>query len=110
MEDIPDTLGQVSEIELALNLASQANMTIEEFEVIDRRGMILQDEKGRLAYAEQKGVNRLIMRLLKKRFGELPIEITSQIEDLSLENLERLGEDVLDFNSIDDLSSWLKGQ
>lgn len=85
-------------------------MTIEEFEVIDRRGMILQDEKGRLAYAEQKGVNRLIMRLLKKRFGELPIEITSQIEDLSLENLERLGEDVLDFNSIDDLSSWLKGQ
>ncbi|EDX73383.1 hypothetical protein MC7420_1179 [Coleofasciculus chthonoplastes PCC 7420] len=100
----------MSEIELALNLASQANMTIEEFEVIDRRGMILQDEKGRLAYAEQKGVNRLIMRLLKKRFGELPIEITSQIEDLSLENLERLGEDVLDFNSIDDLSSWLKGQ
>lgn len=85
-------------------------MTIEEFEVIDRRGMILQDEKGRLAYAEQKGVNRLIMRLLKKRFGELPIEITSQIEDLSLENLERLGEDVLDFNSIDDLSSWLEGQ
>jgi len=46
LEDIPDTLGEVSEIKLALYLASQTNMTVEEFEVIDRRGMMLQDEKG----------------------------------------------------------------
>jgi len=110
LEDIPDTLGEVSEIKLALNLASQTNMTVEEFEVIDRRGMMLQDEKGRLFYAEQQGGNRLIMRLLKKRFGEIPEVVTRKIEDLSIEDLENLGEDVLDFNSIEDLSSWLEGR
>ncbi len=110
LSDIPDTLGEVSEIELALNLASQANMTVEEFEVIDRRGMMLQDEKCRLNYSEQKGGNRLIMRLLKKRFGEIPEGVTRKIEDLSIEDLENLGEDVLDFNNIEDLSSWLEGR
>jgi len=53
----------VSEIEFALNLANQANMTLEELELVDRvacaqrnrRGMMLQDEKGRITYAEQKG-------------------------------------------------------
>ncbi|MDJ1176088.1 Rpn family recombination-promoting nuclease/putative transposase [Roseofilum capinflatum] len=108
LEEVPENLGEVSEIELALNLASQANMTPEEFEIVDKRGMMLQDERGRVAYAEQKGGKRLIMRLLKKRFGEIPEEISSQIESLSIEELESLGEDFLDFNSLEDLANWLK--
>ena len=110
LEEIPENLGEVSEIELALNLASQANMTPEEFEIVDKRGMMLQDERGRITYAEQKGGNRLIMRLLKKRFGELTEEISGQIESLSIEDLESLGEDFLDFNSLEDLANWLKGR
>ena len=110
LEEIPEGLGEVSEIELALNLASQANMTPEEFEIVDKRGMMLQDERGRITYAEQKGGNRLIMRLLKKRFGELTEEISGQIESLSIEDLESLGEDFLDFNSLEDLANWLKGR
>ncbi len=110
LEEIPENLREVSEIELALNLASQANMTPEEFEIVDKRGMMLQDERGRITYAEQKGGNRLIMRLLKKRFGELTEEISGQIESLSIEDLESLGEDFLDFNSLEDLANWLKGR
>ncbi|NES81768.1 MAG: Rpn family recombination-promoting nuclease/putative transposase [Moorea sp. SIO2B7] len=114
LESIPDTLGEVAEIEFALNLANQVNMTVEELDIVDRRGMMLQDEKGRLTYAEekgeQKGESRLIIRLIKKRFGEITAAITSQIEELSIEDLESLGEDVLDFNSLEDLSSWLKGR
>lgn len=110
LEEIPENLGEVSEIELALHLASQANMTPEEFEIVDKRGMMLQDERGRLAYAEQKGGNRLIMRQLKKRFGELPEEISGQIESLSIEELDSLGEDIFDFKSLEDLANWLKGR
>ena len=118
MEEIPDNLGEVSEIELALNLASQANMTPEEFEIVDKRGMMLQDEKGRLAYAEEKGKTEgklehaiaLIMRQLKKRFGEIPEKISSQIQSLSIEDLDSLGEDFLDFNSLEDLANWLKSR
>lgn len=109
LEEIPANLGEVSEIEWALNLASQANMTPEEFEIVDRRGMMLQDERGRITYAEEKGGKRLIMRLLKKRFGEIPDEISRQIESLSIENLEDLGEEILDFKGLEDLVNWLKG-
>jgi predicted transposase YdaD len=99
-------------------------MTVEELDIVDRRGMMLQDEKGRIAYAEEKGEKRgeergeqkgrikeaiaLIMRQLKKRFGDIPATISSQVEDLSIEELERLGEDIFDFNSWEDLSSWLE--
>ncbi len=118
LEDIPESLGQVSEIELALNLANQARMTPEELDIVDRRGMLLQDEKGRITYAKEEGREEgrlqqtiaLVMRLLQKRFGEIPAAITSQVEDLPLDDLEKLGEDFLDFTSLDDLVNWLEGR
>ncbi|MEQ8974747.1 MAG: Rpn family recombination-promoting nuclease/putative transposase [Coleofasciculus sp. C1-SOL-03] len=116
LDAIPDNLGEVREIELALNIANQAKMTVEELEVVDRRGIMLQDEKGRITYAKEEGKEEgklteaiaLIRRQLKKRFGEINIAITSQIEALSIEELERLGEDFLDFNSLADLEHWLE--
>ena len=83
-------------------------MTPEELDMLDRRGMMLQDERGRISYAEKKGQLRLIMRLLKKRFGEIPEAISSQIENLSVEDLDNLGEYFLDLNSLEDLLSWLQ--
>jgi len=114
LEEIPASLGQVSAIELALNLANQAKMSREEIDVVDRRGMLLQDERGRITYAEEVGRIKqaiaLVMRQLNKRFGEIPVAITSQIEDLPLADLDKLGEDFLDFNSLEDLISWLEGR
>ncbi|MGD1699997.1 Rpn family recombination-promoting nuclease/putative transposase [Dapis sp. BLCC M229] len=108
LDEIPENLGEVSEIKKALNIANQINMTAEELDMLDRRGMMLQDEIGRISYAEKKGELRLIMRLIKKRFGEIPEAIISQIENLSVEDLDNLGEDFLDFNSLEDLLSWLQ--
>ena len=120
LEEIPENLGEINEIELALNLASQANMTPEEFEIVDRRGMMLQDERGRITYAEQKGriegrkegkleeALSLIMRQLSKRFGEIPELTKKQVENLSLEELGNLTEDIFDFNNLEDLENWLK--
>lgn len=110
LDEIPESLKEVSEIEFALNLANQANMTTEELELVDRRGMMLQDEKGRITYAEQQGERKVIMRLLKKRFGEISAAITSQVEDLPLADWESLTEDILDFPSLQDLESWLENR
>ena len=118
LDSIPDNLGEVSEIKLALNIANQAEMTVEELEFVDRRSMMLQDEKGRITYAQEEGRKEgqlteaiaLILRQLKKRFGEIPMAITCQVEALSLEDLESLGEDFLDFNSLADLEHWLEGR
>lgn len=124
LDEIPKNLGEISEIRFALNLANQANMTVEELEIVDRRGVMLQDERGRITYAEERGREKgriegkiegkieqsvvLIIKLMKKRFKEIPEDIIRQIESLSLENLEVLGEDFLDFKSVKDLENWLK--
>ncbi len=71
----------------------------------------MQDERGRITYAEEQGEEKgrlnqtiaLVMRLLKKRFGEIPATINNQIESLVVEDLEILTEDILDFNSLEDL-------
>ena len=114
LDTIPDSLGEISEIELALNIANQAKMTVEELEIVDRRGIMLQDEKGRITYAEEQGRIKqtiaLAMRFLKKRFGDIPVAITSRVEDLSLKQLESLTESIFDFESLQDVESWLEGR
>ncbi|NEO55562.1 MAG: Rpn family recombination-promoting nuclease/putative transposase [Okeania sp. SIO3B5] len=116
LDSIPENLGEVSEIEKALNIANRINMTVEELDIVERRAIAMQDERGRIIYAKEQGEEQgrlnqtitLVMRLLKKRFGEIPATIGSRIEDLLLSDLESLNEDILDFNSLEDLESWLQ--
>jgi predicted transposase YdaD len=49
----------------------------------------------------------LILRQLTRRVGELPQQVLKQVEALSLEQSEALGEELLDFTSLDDLLAWL---
>ncbi len=55
----------------------------------------------------QQEATILIVRLLKKKVGELSPSLESQVMALPIDILENLGEDLLDFNSIDDLTNWL---
>ncbi len=58
----------------------------------------------------QRGVQReasLVIRLLTRRVGELSPELQAQIQSLSVETLEDLGEALLDFTAVEDLVSWL---
>ena len=50
----------------------------------------------------------LILRQLTRRVGNLSSENRSQVESLSLERLEFLGEALLDFSSSTDLEQWLR--
>ncbi len=72
----------------------------------------MQDEREGIIYAEETGrlreVIALVIHLLKKRFAEIPGTISIQIEDLLLEDLESLMQDILDFNSLEDLESCLE--
>ncbi len=55
----------------------------------------------------KEGEVSLVLRLLKRRIGEINAEDESRITGLSVEQLEALGEALLDFSSGDDLSAWL---
>jgi predicted transposase YdaD len=64
---------------------------------------------------EQQGEQRatlrekiLILRQLTKQVGEMPQELRSTVELLSIDQLEVLGEALLDFTNLQDLQNWLK--
>lgn len=63
-------------------------------------------ERGR-EEGRQEGEQILVLRLLQKRFGELPEQLRLDIQILSLNQLEELGEALLDFTAIEDLFNWL---
>jgi predicted transposase YdaD len=48
----------------------------------------------------------LILRLFTRQVGELPEDVRLRIETLSLEQLENLGEALLEFAAIADLEAW----
>ena len=49
----------------------------------------------------------LLTRLLIRRIGSIALETREQIQTLSVEELEDLGEALLDFSSASDLTNWL---
>ena len=124
LDGIPESLGEVVEIEQALNIANFINMSPEELEVVENRGIAMQDERGRIAYAEQLGEARGIVKgetkgrlsqtialvkvLITQRFGEVSEGISNQIEDLPMADLEDLVQVFLSFNSLTDLENWLQ--
>lgn len=57
---------------------------------------------------KQEGEQRLILRLLQRRVGELSPELQERIQSLSLNQLETLGEALLDFTAMEDLLNWLQ--
>jgi Domain of unknown function (DUF4351) len=56
----------------------------------------------------QDGERSLILRQLTRRVGSLSTDLRSRVESLSLEQLESLGEALLDFGAIADLETWLR--
>ena len=114
LPEIPEILGEVEEIEMALNIANHINMNAEELEIFENRGIALQDERGRLSYAvEQARINQMVAvvnLLISQRFPEVAEAIAPQIEGLSLEDLESLVKAFLSFNTLEDLQSWLNNK
>ena len=71
---------------------------------------LLSDIKQTRVYQEamEEGEARLLTRLLSKRFGKVDDRRIQIINKLSLEQLEELGEALLDFSKITELDDWLE--
>jgi predicted transposase/invertase (TIGR01784 family) len=114
LEAVPETMEVVPEIGKALRIANQANLSPEELEDLEKREMFLGDQQGAIIKGREEGIKegqlKLVVRLLERRVGEIAPDIQSRIRRLSIEQLENLGEAVLDFTSVSDLMAWLQGQ
>jgi hypothetical protein len=52
-------------------------------------------------------VEPLILRLLTRRFGALSLNTIDRIRSLPVPQLDALGDNLLDFTTLDDLHTWL---
>ncbi len=49
----------------------------------------------------------LIIRLIKRKLGAIDVALESWIITLNIDALERVGEALLDFLTVEDLTNWL---
>ena len=113
LDVIPTTLRDIQEIAKALNIANQANLTVEELEKLDKREVFFEDWCGSIIKAKQEGKLEeclaLVLRLVDRKFPDIPAATLTEIKTLSLARLEELlTVAMLDFNSLTDLSGWLQ--
>ncbi|MCP2732235.1 Rpn family recombination-promoting nuclease/putative transposase [Limnofasciculus baicalensis] len=117
LETIPEKMGEVSAIQKAFTIANVINLTLEEFEDLDKRQMFIEDQQGAILKGReegreegrQEGQAQLIIRVLERRWGEIAPDMKTRILQLSSNQLENLGEAVLDFSNLEDLIGWLVG-
>ena len=56
---------------------------------------------------EVKGKRNTLIRQLNRRFGEIDSLLVDRIQKLTVEKLDDLAEELLDFSNIADLITWL---
>ncbi|MCF4965910.1 Rpn family recombination-promoting nuclease/putative transposase [Nostoc sp. CMAA1605] len=88
------------EVEQMLGITLQETRVYQE---IREKGIQEGEQRGR-----EQGEKSLVLRQLSRRVGELPQEVRQRVESLALEQLENLGEALLDFTSMADLHAWLE--
>jgi predicted transposase/invertase (TIGR01784 family) len=59
------------------------------------------------AEGRNEGEQALVLKLLTRKIGNIDPEIQARINSLMIDQLESLGEDLLDFNQMSDLLAWL---
>ncbi|NET90311.1 MAG: Rpn family recombination-promoting nuclease/putative transposase [Kamptonema sp. SIO1D9] len=124
LEVIPPKMSEVPQIEKALNIANKASLSVEELEKLHKQELYWEDKRGAITFAQREarevgreegrvegrveGERNLILRQIERRFGEVSSSTRELIEALNLQDLERLGEAMWDFNTNEDLLTWLQ--
>ncbi|MBD2531609.1 DUF4351 domain-containing protein [Nostoc flagelliforme FACHB-838] len=106
---------QKATLELVYNL--RENLRVNQELEADDRELIMRleplyqrDREQAIQEGNKQGEQRLVLRLLNRRIGEIDASLIRQIKGLSIEQLENLGEALLDFSSVADLETWLNQQ
>ena len=112
LETVPETLSAVPEIQKAFRIAREDNFTPEELKELQKQELWIQDQQIAIEIAREQVTKTaqlsLILRQLVRRLGTIQPETENSIRQLSVQELENLGEAVLDFNHPSDLTVWLQ--
>ena len=120
LEVIPSSLGEISEIEAALNIANRADLNNQELEELHKQEIFIGDRQGEVILAKQEGLKegeeqgkiqqaiKHILRLARRTLGEVSPEIQARIQQLSLEKLDLLAEEIFELTTMENLVNWLE--
>lgn len=120
LRSVPEELGNVPALRKAFTIANEANLEPDELDDLERREIFIQDQRGAITKAtrigREQGIEQgikqgkvtLIVRQLERSVGVLSPEIKTRIAQLSAQQLENLGEALLDFARVSDLTTWLQ--
>ena len=120
LEVIPSSLGEISEIEAALNIANRADLNNQELEELHKQEIFIGDRQGEVILAKQEGLKegeeqgkiqqaiKHILRLARRTLGEVSPEIQARIQQLSLEKLDLLAEEIFELTTMENLENWLE--
>jgi len=112
LETVPETLSAVPEIQKAFRIASEENFTQEELNELQNQELWIQDQQIAIELAKEQVTKAaqlsLILRQLVRRLGTIQPETENCIRQLGVQELEELGDAVLDFKQQSDLTAWLQ--
>ena len=112
LETIPETLSTVPEINKAFKIISEDNFTQAELTQLQNQELWIQEQQIAIDVARDQVTKTaqlsLILRQLVRRLGTIQPETENCIRQLGLQELEELGDAVLDFNHPSDLTAWLQ--
>ncbi|WP_377479405.1 MAG: Rpn family recombination-promoting nuclease/putative transposase [Microcoleus anatoxicus] len=111
LDRIPEDINTNSEVYKAFELAIEDNFDGQELKALENQEMWIQNLQGAINVAREDATKNaqlsLILRQIVKRLGTIDAETENRIRQLSLEDLEKLGDAVLDFKNMSDLTDWL---
>jgi Domain of unknown function (DUF4351) len=90
---------------LRIILESQKSKKTEDQELIMQLSPLYLAE---IQAAEERGEQAVIIRQLKRQVGDLSLQVQDKIKSLPVEKLENLGDALLDFSKMEDLTNWLE--
>ncbi len=112
LETLPETLSEVAEIKKAFELTNEDNFTQQELKELKNQEMWIHNQHGAIDVAKEQATKTaqisLILRQMVKRLGKIEPETENHIRQLSIQDLESLGDAVLDFKHLSDLTAWLQ--
>jgi hypothetical protein len=95
---------------LGLELQSEFDQQVTQYEETMKMPYITSIEIRGEQRGELKGEQKVIIRLLNQRVGEIKPPLIEQIRKLSVEQLEELTDVLFTFSTVADLEKWLKAR
>ncbi|MBW4525666.1 MAG: Rpn family recombination-promoting nuclease/putative transposase [Phormidium tanganyikae FI6-MK23] len=98
LRTVPETMGEVREIQQAFEMANQATLTPEELDELEHQLFFIQDQRGAIAKAAnqalqqglQQGDQQAKLEIARRLIGTMDDATIAQVTDLTIEEIQQI--------------------